>query len=108
MAQNQNQPQDQGLKIELSPEVAKGNYCNLAMIAHGPNEFFIDFINVGPNMNPARVQSRIIMTPENAKQLLNALAENVKRYETNFGEIKQRQPKQNPNQNGGIPNPFMA
>ncbi|MDE6536333.1 MAG: DUF3467 domain-containing protein [Muribaculaceae bacterium] len=106
MAQNQNQQQE--LKIELSPEVAKGNYCNLAMIAHGPNEFFMDFITVAPNMNPARVQTRVIMTPENAKQLLHALAENVQRYEKTFGEIKPRQPKQNPGQNGGIPNPFMA
>lgn len=106
MAQNNNNNQ-QELKIELSPEVAKGNYCNLAMIAHGPNEFFMDFIAVAPNMNPARVQSRIIMTPENAKQLLHALAENVQRYEKTFGEIKPRQPKANPAQNGGIPNPFM-
>lgn len=104
MAQNNN-PQE--IKIELSPEVAKGNYCNLAMIAHGPNEFFMDFITVAPNMNPARVQTRVIMTPENAKQLLHALAENVQRYENTFGEIKPRQPKNNPAQNGGIPNPFM-
>ncbi|MDE6262398.1 MAG: DUF3467 domain-containing protein, partial [Muribaculaceae bacterium] len=60
------------------------------------------------SMNPARVQTRVIMTPENAKQLLHALAENVQRYENTFGEIKPRQPKQAPNQNGGIPNPFMA
>ncbi|MBE6305898.1 MAG: DUF3467 domain-containing protein [Bacteroidales bacterium] len=103
-----NQPQNQQeIKIELTPEVAKGNYCNLAMIAHGPNEFFMDFINVAPNMNPARVQTRVIMTPENAKQLLNALAENVQRYEKSFGEIKPRKPKQQPeNPFNGIPNPF--
>ena len=102
-----NQPQNQQeIKIELTPEVSKGNYCNLAMIAHGPNEFFMDFIAVAPNMNPARVQTRVIMTPENAKQLLHALAENVQRYEKTFGEIKQRVPRQAPTQ-GGIPNPFM-
>ena len=105
MAQNNNQQQE--IKIELSPEVAKGNYCNLATIAHGPNEFFMDFITLAPNMNPARVQTRVIMTPENAKQLLHALAENVQRYEKTFGEIKPRQPRVNPAQNGGIPNPFM-
>lgn len=103
MAQN---PQNE-IKIELSPEVAKGNYCNLAMIAHGPNEFFMDFITVAPNMNPARVQTRVIMTPENAKQLLHALAENVQRYEATFGEIKPRQPKQGPAL-GNVPNPFMG
>ena len=48
------------------------------------------------------------MTPENAKQLLHALAENVQRYEQTFGEIKPRQPKQQQPGNGGIPNPFMG
>lgn len=31
----------QEIKVELSPEVAKGNYCNLAMIAHSGSEFFL-------------------------------------------------------------------
>ena len=31
--------------------------------------------------------SRIIMTPENAKQLLLALQDNVSKYEATFGEI---------------------
>ena len=74
-----NKPQ-QEIKVELSPEVAKGNYCNLAMIAHSPSEFFMDFITVAPNMPQARVQTRVIMTPENAKNLLHALAENCLLY----------------------------
>ena len=41
----------------------------------------------------------IIMTPENAKQLLYALKENVDKYEAHFGEIKPRQASNNP---GGI------
>ena len=40
----------QELKIELTPEVAAGHYSNLAVITHSPNEFFIDFIAVAPNM----------------------------------------------------------
>lgn len=94
------------IKIELTPEVAAGHYSNLAMIAHGPNEFYIDFISLAPNMPQAKVQSRIIMTPENAKNLLRALNENVAKYEANFGEIKQKMPKNMPN--GAIPNPFEA
>lgn len=71
----------QELKIELTPEVAAGHYSNLAVITHSPNEFFIDFIAVAPNMPQAKVQSRVIMTPENAKNLLYALSDNVKKYE---------------------------
>ena len=73
--------QQQEIKIELTPEVAKGIYSNLAVITHGANEFFIDFITMAPNMPGAKVQSRIIMSPENAKNLLGALMENVKKYE---------------------------
>ena len=54
------------LKIEITPEVAAGHYSNLAVISHSPNEVFIDFINMAPNMPQAKVQSRIIMPPENA------------------------------------------
>lgn len=100
---------DNQLKIELTPEVASGLYSNLAVLSHGPNEFFIDFITMAPNMPQARVQSRIIMTPENTKNLLAALQDNVQKYEKTFGEIKHIIPKNNPgNPEGGIPNPFMA
>ncbi|MCF0219129.1 MAG: DUF3467 domain-containing protein [Muribaculaceae bacterium] len=100
----------QELKIELSPEVAHGHYSNLAVISHSPNEVFMDFITVAPNMPQAKVVSRIIMTPENAKNLLRALHENISKYEATFGEIKMRQPAggmKTPNP-GEIPNPFLT
>ena len=96
----------QELKIELTPEVAAGHYANLAVISHTPGEFFIDFINVAPNMPQAKVQSRIIMTPENAKNLLFALNDNIQKYEQTFGEIKRTVPVNQPK--GGDLNPFMT
>lgn len=94
------------LKIELSPEVATGQYSNLAVIAHSAQEFYVDFVSVAPNMPQAKVISRIIMTPENAKNLLFALRDNVTKYEQTFGEIQRKMPKgQN---NGELPNPFQA
>ncbi len=101
----------QELKIELTPEIAAGHYSNLAVISHSGNEFFMDFIAVAPNMPQAKVQSRIIMTPENAKNLLFALRDNIAKYEANFGEISRKQPKNAPKggqNDGGLPNPFMA
>ena len=103
-----NKPKQQELKIELSPEVAAGHYSNLAVISHSAQEFFIDFISVAPNMPQAKVQSRIIMTPENAKNLLYALRDNLAKYEQTFGEIKRKTPAVNPGNAGGIPNPFEA
>ncbi len=89
---------EQKLQIQLRPEMADGKYSNLAMIGHGPNEFLIDFIFAAPGMPQAPVVSRVMMTPENAKQLLFALSDNVKKYETTFGEIKPRT-NGNPNAN---------
>lgn len=86
---NENQNKNQ-LQIQLRPEVADGKYSNLAMIGHGPNEFLIDFIFAAPGMPQAPVVSRVIMSPENAKQLLFALSDNVKKYEAQFGEIQPR------------------
>lgn len=100
---NNNKPQE--IKIELTPEVAGGHYANLAMIAHSPTEFCMDFIAVAPNMPQARVQSRIIMAPENAKQLLFALRENIERFENTFGVIERRTPRTNGND---VNNPFKA
>ncbi len=86
-----NQPKNE-IKIELTPEVANGHYSNLAMIAHSAGEFFVDFIAMAPNMPQAKVQSRIIMTPENAKNLLFALRDNLAKYEQTFGEIERKMP----------------
>ena len=87
--ENQNQNKNQ-LQIQLRPEVADGKYSNLAMIGHGSNEFLIDFIFAAPGMPQAPVVSRVIMSPENAKQLMFAITDNVKKYEAQFGEIKPR------------------
>ncbi|MCX2738489.1 DUF3467 domain-containing protein [Pontibacter anaerobius] len=89
MAENL-QKQNQ-INIELSEEVAEGEYANLAMIAHSSGEFVIDFIRLMPGLPKAKVKSRIVITPEHAKRLLAALADNVKKFEASFGEIKQSQ-----------------
>ncbi len=77
------------INIELTEDVAEGVYANLAMIAHSNSEFVIDFIRLMPGVPKAKVKSRIVITPEHAKRLLNALNENIQKYEDNFGTIKQ-------------------
>lgn len=82
------------MDIEIKPEVALGHYSNLAIITHSSSEFIVDFIQHMPGMPKAQVNSRIIMTPENAKRLLGALTENVSKYETQFGAIELPEPPQ--------------
>jgi hypothetical protein len=82
-------PKNEGqINIELDDKVAEGTYANLAIINHSVSEFIVDFISVMPGQPKAKVKSRIILTPQHAKRLVKALAENVKRFEKNHGEIK--------------------
>jgi hypothetical protein len=81
-------PQNQ-INIELPEDVAEGVYANLAMVAHSNSEFVIDFIRLMPGVPKAKVKSRVVVTPEHAKRLLNALKDNINKYENNFGPIKQ-------------------
>jgi hypothetical protein len=75
------------LQIELSPEMADGIYSNLAIINHSSSEFVVDFIQMMPGLPKAKVKSRVILTPQHAKRLVRALADNVARFEAAHGEI---------------------
>ena len=63
-------------------------YANLARIAHSPSDIVIDFAHLLPGEPHAKICSRVVMTPLNAKLLVRALTDNIARYETAFGEIK--------------------
>lgn len=81
----------QNIDIEINDQVAEGIYSNLAVINHSPTEFVVDFVQMMPGVPKARVKSRIILTPQHAKRLVHALSENVRRYESQFGEVKDQQ-----------------
>jgi hypothetical protein len=85
------------VNIELSEEIAEGVYSNLAIITHSHAEFVVDFVKMMPGTPKAKVKSRIILSPEHAKRLYKALAENIKKFETMNGPIKESGP------DGGIP-----
>jgi len=85
--EKQDQHQNQ-INVELPEDVAEGVYSNLAMIAHSNSEFVIDFIRLMPGVPKAKVKSRIVITPEHASRLLDALKDNIEKYETSFGAIK--------------------
>jgi len=84
---NSQNPPNQ-LNIELSEEVAEGIYSNLAIITHSHSEFALDFVKVMPGVPKAKVKARIILTPQHAKRLLKALKDNLSKYESAYGEIK--------------------
>jgi len=74
--------------VEISSEQSEGIYSNFVLIAHSPSEFILDFARMLPGLKKAKVFSRIIMTPQNALLLRDALNENIKKYEERFDKIK--------------------
>lgn len=80
--------QQQQINIELDEQMAEGIYSNLAIINHSASEFVIDYVCIMPGAPKAKVKSRIVLTPQHAKRLIKALAENVHRFEQAHGEIK--------------------
>ncbi len=76
------------INIELKEDVAQGTYSNLAIITHSATEFVLDFVRIMPGVPKAEVKSRIILTPEHAKRLMMALKDNISKYESTHGDIK--------------------
>ncbi len=77
----------QQIKVEV-PADLPAYYVNFALITQTLSEVMLDFAQVLPNTPKARVQTRLILTPNNAKLLHKALGESLARYESTHGEIK--------------------
>ena len=95
------QPPQGQLNIEISEQIAEGEYANLAIITHSHAEFVIDFVNVMPGTPKSKVKSRIILTPQHAKRFMKALTENVVRFEAANGKIQELEEVQVPFNFGG-------
>ena len=74
------------LSIEL-PSNIEPVYANFSLISHTPSEIIFDLSQLLPNQPKARVKSRVIMTPLNAKLFLQALEDNLTKFEAHYGEI---------------------
>jgi hypothetical protein len=85
--------QQQQVQIKADEKEMVGQYSNLAMIHHNPEEFTLNFIYIFPNATQGAPQgklvSSLILSPGHAKRLWKALGENVGRYEAQYGPIKE-------------------
>jgi hypothetical protein len=81
------------VQIKADEKEMLGQYSNLVMIHHNPEEFTLNYIYIFPNATQGAPQgklvSSIIVSPGHAKRLARALAENISRYEAQFGAIKE-------------------
>lgn len=75
------------LQIQIDEETAQGQYVNMAVANHSDAEFVLDLLFVQPQAPKAKVRSRVVLAPRNAKRLLMTLKDNVDKYEQTFGPI---------------------
>jgi hypothetical protein len=87
------QQQAAQVQIKADEKEMLGQYSNLVMIHHNPEEFTMNFIYIFPNATQGAPQgklvSSLIVSPGHAKRLARALAENISRYEAQYGVIKE-------------------
>ena len=91
----------QNVPIKADEKELIGQYSNLVMIHHSPEEFTLHFIYIFPHAPQGKLVSSVILSPGHAKRLLRALGENIGRYETQFGTIRES-PEPTPEPTVGI------
>jgi len=85
--------QPKQIQIKLTDEMLAGKYANAMQVSHTKEEFILDFLNIFPPNGI--VTSRVITSPGHLKRLINALQENLKKYENTFGKIEEADSPQN-------------
>lgn len=78
------------MPINTNDEMSRGRYSNMMLVAHGPEEFIMDWLLQSPN--GGHLVSRIIVTPGHMKRIVKALEENLEKYEMECGEIRLAEP----------------
>ena len=73
------------IQIKAKDEDLKGVYANLMIVSHTREEFCLDFINA---FNPPILVARILTSPAHLKRMIDALKENMEKYEEKYGKVE--------------------
>jgi len=82
------QPQQQQIQIRASDADLKGVYSNSMRVTHTQEEFVLDFFNIMLADNSGILVSRIITSPGHFKRMIQALQDNLQKYESHFRKIE--------------------
>lgn len=74
-------------QIQIADNVPGAEYSNLAQVSHNREEFQLFFLNIAGQSG--RVVSKVITSPSHFKRLIAAMNDNLKKYEEQFGEVKE-------------------
>ena len=74
-------------QIKIADNIPGAEYANAMQANHNKDEFQIMFLNLmGAS---GRVTGKIITNPGHFKRMIAAMADNLKKYEEKFGEVKE-------------------
>jgi|AMWB02.1.fsa_nt_gi hypothetical protein len=80
-------PEIKPLNIRV-PQDLQALFVNMVRISHTPGEFILDFSSILPGLTDPKVDARLVLSPLGFKMVTAALNENLRRFESTFGEIK--------------------
>jgi hypothetical protein len=74
-------------EIKIADNIPGAEYANAMQVNHSKDEFQIMFLSI-MGMS-GRVTGKVMTNPGHFKRMVNAMNENLKKYEDQFGEIKE-------------------
>lgn len=79
--------QQQQVQIKADEKELLGQYSNLVVVHHNAEEFTLNFVYMFPTVPQGKLVASLIISPKHAKRLMQALQENVARFEAQFGKL---------------------
>jgi hypothetical protein len=79
--------QKESIQVDIDEETSFGKYSNLTLSLFSREEFIIDFAFLQAHIKKAKIRSRIILSPKNAKRLADLLNQQIAEYEEKIGPI---------------------
>ena len=87
MSQNKQQQQPQKKEIKIADNIPGAEYANAMQVNHNQDEIQMMFMNLMGQSG--RVVGKVLTTPGHFKRMIAAMQDNLKKYEENFGEVKE-------------------
>ena len=74
-------------EIKIADNIPGAEYANAMQVNHNKDEFQMMFLNImGVS---GRVTGKILTNPGHFKRIIAAMAENLKKYEDQFGQVEE-------------------
>ncbi len=82
---------------ENIPKQPPAQFFNVLRVSHTPREFFFMLGQGGGSQSPeAQLIAHVVTTPQHTKAIMQALRENIEKYEAKYGEIPEPGPPDSP------------